>query len=835
MRKKSTKILAFLLAIIMIFPLISTAGINVFADSQPSSWAVEEVNLAKEAGLTTSKITKNYTALITREEFCELAVKLYEKLTNFTASSQGNVFTDTNNPEVVKAYNLGIVNGTSATQFSPNKNITRQEICVMLVRTVDKAISGANINDYAETIFSDNNKIADWAKAAVNYAYENKIMQGIGENTIAPLNNTTCEQAILLVYRIYKNKNLLIEQDYNNIVFADNIVDIFETSPTVLTYSNDAKSVTVSNDVFKNTPKRGDIILLPPDLHYPGGRAVKLISADISGNNIILQTEEPKFEEVFENCDFNTTFEPDVDKIVELYNARQEAGIRDLEFAYLPYVREPFRNKQLIMLNDYPSRAVLANSAPSYRNTFKMTKKTDGSIELAITKFLYGNSNSDGSVTINGTFNLKFGNIHAECKSATSWTNWASVDVNVPVTVTSEITIEGELKHDFKIPLDSIPIPTTIPGLSGDITLYLTIGVKGTIEVGITHTAQMSFGAKGSLPFEKLHPFLDVIDFPFPEFKLELKASGKVVIQLKTSIKILGFDIIALTPEYGAGITAKMEPLICKNVDITLHKLFTLKFESGPLEEEIKFFDENNSELFDFYFDVDNSTFNKGKCPHTPNSSKSPTTSTEDERRIALPHEKGINLPLNFKIVVSEGVQFDDFKFVYCDEIIERDGVRLHSSTGSSGDKVQYGHIDYTIKLGNNLLISTGIGKSIDILDYEYSTPKLYTESGRYKSEIKEGLYSSYEECFIKSNMKSKNGKVWNVLSTFGILIEKRFFCIACYDETGKRVGYTIVELLPTDNDMKIIMENCTRNIDNNISSGGSGGFGDGGHSGGGF
>jgi len=87
------RFLSVLLSILLVF---MTLPVLVSAGSTPSEWAVREVGLANETGLVTDATTKDYSAPVTREQFCELVVKLYEKLTGDTASDQGNVFTDTN-------------------------------------------------------------------------------------------------------------------------------------------------------------------------------------------------------------------------------------------------------------------------------------------------------------------------------------------------------------------------------------------------------------------------------------------------------------------------------------------------------------------------------------------------------------------------------------------------------------------------------------------------------------------------------------------------------------------------------------------------------------------
>ena len=114
-------------------------------------------------------------------------------------------FEDTSNPSVIKAYSVGIVNGESDTEFMPYNLITRQEICTMLVRAIKIMRPGINVADYRYHSFNDAMDIAPWAFDSVQYAYDNNIMQGVGDNMLAPLDHTTIEQAVAMINRIYNN------------------------------------------------------------------------------------------------------------------------------------------------------------------------------------------------------------------------------------------------------------------------------------------------------------------------------------------------------------------------------------------------------------------------------------------------------------------------------------------------------------------------------------------------------------------------------------------------------------------------------------------------------
>ncbi|SMC78840.1 S-layer homology domain-containing protein [Papillibacter cinnamivorans] len=169
-----------------------------------SSWALPEIQLAVSAGLTTPDILCDFQNNITREEFCEIAVLLYESLSGGTAAPVSpNPFTDTVNPEVLKAYNLGIVKGVSTDRFAPDLSITRQEICVMLQRALTAAYPALDVSASGAGTFADENIIAAWAIGAVRYMNMKGIMKGVGGNQIDPLGNTTREQAIVLNYRTF--------------------------------------------------------------------------------------------------------------------------------------------------------------------------------------------------------------------------------------------------------------------------------------------------------------------------------------------------------------------------------------------------------------------------------------------------------------------------------------------------------------------------------------------------------------------------------------------------------------------------------------------------------
>lgn len=181
----------------------------------PSSWAKVEIDKADEINLLPERILGDYRRDITREEFSEIAVNLYEALSGKEGMLQGeNPFTDTQNTKVRIANNLGIVKGIGNGEFAPDDAIARQEISVMLYRTLKAAKPEYNYSYSYGYIFEDDDEISSWAREAVGYLYGIGVTNGVGDNLFSPKGNTTREEAIVLAKRthdkVLASKNNLV-------------------------------------------------------------------------------------------------------------------------------------------------------------------------------------------------------------------------------------------------------------------------------------------------------------------------------------------------------------------------------------------------------------------------------------------------------------------------------------------------------------------------------------------------------------------------------------------------------------------------------------------------
>lgn len=145
---------------------------------------------------------------VTRAEFVTMLMKSLVKC-NQGVLEGSNGFADVKGhwaeKYIAAAVDAGIVKGTSETNFEPNKQITRQEMSVMIVNALkfenkEGAVSGV-----------DTDKIAVWAKDAVDICNDYGLMTYDKENKFYPLNNATRAEAATVLWRAFSTKGYVTE------------------------------------------------------------------------------------------------------------------------------------------------------------------------------------------------------------------------------------------------------------------------------------------------------------------------------------------------------------------------------------------------------------------------------------------------------------------------------------------------------------------------------------------------------------------------------------------------------------------------------------------------
>ena len=193
-----------LIALCLIF-VMRMAPASVFADYEgASSWAVPELDKAAGCGLITDRVMDDVSRNVTREEFAEIVVRMYELFTGKEAEAGDVSFTDTANKEIHKAANMGLVLGVGDGKFAPGNLVTREQMAVILLRTLKTMNPAADFSTDGAEKFADDNMISEYARDGVYYCSKNNLLKGVGANKFNPKGYSSREAAIIVCLRAYE-------------------------------------------------------------------------------------------------------------------------------------------------------------------------------------------------------------------------------------------------------------------------------------------------------------------------------------------------------------------------------------------------------------------------------------------------------------------------------------------------------------------------------------------------------------------------------------------------------------------------------------------------------
>ena len=172
---------------------------------QPSSWAKAEVDKAIAAGLVPAELQANYTKGISRANLAKILSALLDKVYGKAPSKNDAKFKDTTDADVLKAANLGIINGYDAGNgeynFKPNNTLKRSEMSAIVNRVAK--LCGKTTTGYDKEV-----KFADtanhWCKTELGWPVHVGIVKGTSDTTFSPENTLTTEQTIMMIYRAYE-------------------------------------------------------------------------------------------------------------------------------------------------------------------------------------------------------------------------------------------------------------------------------------------------------------------------------------------------------------------------------------------------------------------------------------------------------------------------------------------------------------------------------------------------------------------------------------------------------------------------------------------------------
>lgn len=160
---------------------------NPFTDIS-GHWAEDDILKAYNAGLFKGVTETEFApdAEMNRAMFVTVLYRMagspaVEAGTQFTDVPAGQFYTEA----VAWALETGITNGVSATQFAPEKALSRQELVTMLYRYA--VASGADVSGRADLSgYADQGTVAAWAYDAFAWAVDAALVEGMPGGILSP-------------------------------------------------------------------------------------------------------------------------------------------------------------------------------------------------------------------------------------------------------------------------------------------------------------------------------------------------------------------------------------------------------------------------------------------------------------------------------------------------------------------------------------------------------------------------------------------------------------------------------------------------------------------------
>lgn len=174
--------------------------VYAFDDIEDLPWAVAAITELNYRGVLNGKEDRLFCPndSITREEFAKLLTLAFKvNLVSAECPFEDVPKDDWAYKYVRSAYLAGVVNGVSETEFGYGRNITREDLCVMLNRMIN--IGDLSVEEGESISFGDDAEISDYARESVYRMARAGIVSGDGMN-FNPSASATRAEAAKLVY-----------------------------------------------------------------------------------------------------------------------------------------------------------------------------------------------------------------------------------------------------------------------------------------------------------------------------------------------------------------------------------------------------------------------------------------------------------------------------------------------------------------------------------------------------------------------------------------------------------------------------------------------------------
>lgn len=197
-------IMVVLVAIIMSFSSIVYGQTDDSFNDVPETYLYKnEIDFCREKGYVLGDGSNNFkpNEKLTRAGMATIWCRsrnIEDANHSFTDITKLKKYYDT---PVIILHSLGIINGISKTEYSPKKNVTREELASITMRTYQL---GAKDPD-AYKRYADNESISEWAREGVSSCINAGVLKGLYDGeTFKPSEPVTRGEICKLIYNISK-------------------------------------------------------------------------------------------------------------------------------------------------------------------------------------------------------------------------------------------------------------------------------------------------------------------------------------------------------------------------------------------------------------------------------------------------------------------------------------------------------------------------------------------------------------------------------------------------------------------------------------------------------
>jgi len=184
--------------------LLTSEATAAFKDVSLADWFYDSANFVVDGGIMNGMSESEFSP-DTASQRTQIVTVLY-RMAGSPEPAISNPFTDVNDGDwfckpVLWAYENGLTEGVSDTEFGTNVALSREQLAAFLMRY--QQISGKDVSASAALDkYTDASSVSDWAQDAVKWAVASGIISGMTEDTLVTSATSSRAQMATMMMRL---------------------------------------------------------------------------------------------------------------------------------------------------------------------------------------------------------------------------------------------------------------------------------------------------------------------------------------------------------------------------------------------------------------------------------------------------------------------------------------------------------------------------------------------------------------------------------------------------------------------------------------------------------